>query len=265
MKAHHHIKITYNLLFLSIVFLSVCLVGYTPTNASLVHVVTKDYINQLREAMNPQILKTMDGIDYPVVENPDQINIIINKKVTLSSDYIPNDLVVPNVKHTAGNKKMMRLEASEALEQLFSTAKIQGYTLIAASGYRSYSTQKGLYSRYVATYGKKEADTFSAKPGQSEHQLGLTMDYTSIRYGNQITGKIANTPEGKWVTHNAHRFGFIIRYPLGKEDITGYKYEPWHLRYVGIDLATSIYQSGKTMEEYYLLIDNQPKNETNRN
>jgi len=255
MKPHHQLIVTKNIFSISSIFLCVCLYSNVPTNASSVPLVTKDYINQLREALNPQILKIVDGIDYPVIENPDQINIIVNKKVILSSDYTPNDLVVPNVKHTAGNKKMMRLEAAEALQQLFSNAKIKGYTLIAASGFRSYSTQKGLYNRYVSSYGKKEADTFSAKPGQSEHQLGLTMDYTLSRFNNEIIGKVANTPEGKWVAHNAHRFGFIIRYPLNKEDFTGFKYEPWHLRYVGIDLANSIYLSGKTMEEYYLMID----------
>lgn len=256
MKPHYHTRITKRFLSLASILLCVSLIVLVPVNASSVNHVTKEYINQLRIALNPQMLITVEGFEFPVVDNPNQINIIINKNVTLHSDYVPDDLVVPNVLHTAGNKKMMRKEAAHALEVLFNNAKKHGYTLIAGSGFRSYDSQKNLYNRYVSTYGKKAADTFSAKPGQSEHQLGLTMDYTSRRYGNAITGEITNTPEGKWVNHNAHRFGFIIRYPLGKDHITGYKYEPWHLRYVGKDLATEIYLSGKTLEEYYYMVDN---------
>jgi D-alanyl-D-alanine carboxypeptidase len=242
---------------ISFLFLLVCMFTITSVYASSVHVVTKEYVQQLRASLNPQILKTIEGEEFPIVDNPNQLNIIINKTVTLSSDYVPEDLVVPNVNHTAGSKKKMRKEAAEALENLFGAASQQGYSLLAGSGFRNYSTQQGLYNNYVAQYGKIAADSFSSKPGQSEHQLGLTMDYTSKRFGNYITGKIADTSEGKWVTHNAYRFGFIIRYPLGKEHITGYKFEPWHIRYVGIELATEIYFSGKTMEEYYLLIDDQ--------
>lgn len=224
-------------------------------SASSVSVVNKEYVNQLRKALNPQQLTPTEGYDFPLINNPNDLNIFVNKTVTLSSDYVPSDLVIPNVIHTAGNKQQMRQVAADALEKMFNAASLEGYTLYAASGYRSYSTQQRLYNNYVSQYGKEAADTFSATPGQSEHQLGLTMDYTSKRFGNQITGKIANTPEGRWVSHNAYRFGFIIRYPLGKEHITGYKFEPWHIRYVGKELATQIYFSGKTMEEYYLLID----------
>lgn len=255
MNLNNHPRNPKHFFTLSSIFLCVFLMGSTPVTTSSVFVVTKDYIKKLREALNPQQLKIVAGYDYPVVNNPNQINIIINKNVSLPSDYVPKDLVIPNVNHTAGSKKRLRKEAARALEELFNKAKKQGHDLYAASGFRSYTTQKGLYNRYVSTYGKKSADTFSAKPGQSEHQLGLTMDYTSRRFGNKISGKIASSPEGMWVTHNAHQFGFIIRYPLGKDHITGFKYEPWHLRYVGIDLATEIYLSGLTMEEYYLLID----------
>lgn len=244
---------------LSIVLLFTVLLNNQPQDAetSTVHVITQKDDKQLKNARNPQILKNVDGLEFPLVENPDQLNIVINKKVTLSSSYIPDDLVVPNVNHTSGNKKRMRKEAAQALEALFAEAKQHGHSLLAASGFRSYETQANLYNRYVATYGNKAADTFSARPGQSEHQLGLTMDYTSKQFGDAITEKIDTTPEGKWVKDNAHRFGFIIRYPLGKEHITGYKYEPWHLRYVGKDLANEIYLSGKTMEEYYLMTDDE--------
>ena len=111
------------------------------------------------------------------------------------------------------------------------------------SGYRSYYTQQYLYNSYVSTYGRESADTFSARPGHSEHQTGLAFDVGSIDdyYGD--------TPAGIWLKENAHYYGFIIRYPKGKEHITGYKYEPWHIRYLGVDIATDIYNKGVTLEE----------------
>ncbi|MDE5539334.1 MAG: M15 family metallopeptidase [Bacilli bacterium] len=126
-------------------------------------------------------------------------------------------------------------------------AKEEGLNIYISSGFRSYSTQKKLYNNYVARDGVAEADTYSARPGHSEHQSGLAFDV------NTINNSFANTPEGKWLTKNAYKYGFILRYPKGKTNETGYIYEPWHFRYVGKELATKLYNNGDwiTLEDYF--------------
>lgn len=120
----------------------------------------------------------------------------------------------------------------------------QGLSLWVASGFRSYDTQSSIYNRYVRQDGKANADRYSARPGHSEHQTGLAFDL------NSITQSFANTAEGRWVAANCYKYGFILRYPKEKEAITGYMYEPWHLRYLGEDLAAKVYASGLCLEEY---------------
>lgn len=134
--------------------------------------------------------------------------------------------------------------ANEALQQMFAAAKAEGYDLFVRSGFRSYATQKSLYNSYVNRDGKAAADRYSARPGHSEHQTGLAFDI------NKANSSFAGTPEAKWLAENCHKYGFIIRYPEGKEAITGYIYEPWHVRYLGVDTATAVYNSGLCLEEY---------------
>lgn len=170
----------------------------------------------------------------------------------MPEDYKPEDLVVPNVPFSFSGtleKSYLRKEAAEALERLFDLAKKEGIQLNAVSGFRSYDYQKNLYANNVKRKGQEHTDRFSAKPGHSEHQTGLTMDVSSKSANNELELTFANTKEGKWLEKNAHRAGFIIRYPKGKESITGYAYEPWHIRYVG-DIAESIYKKKLTLEEY---------------
>ena len=130
-----------------------------------------------------------------------------------------------------------------------SDALALGLNLWIQSGYRSYTLQQKLYNNYVSRDGVEAADRYSARPGHSEHQTGFAFDL------NTITDSFQYTDEGKWVNENAYKYGFILRYPKGKEFITGYKYESWHLRYVGKDLATILYNNGNwiTLEEYYNL------------
>lgn len=134
--------------------------------------------------------------------------------------------------------------ANEALQQMFAAAKAEGYDLFVRSGFRSYATQKSLYNSYVNRDGKAAADRYSARPGHSEHQTGLAFDI------NKANSSFAGTPEAKWLAENCHKYGFIIRYPEGKESITGYIYEPWHIRYLGVDIATAVSNSGLCLEEY---------------
>lgn len=190
-----------------------------------------------------------------IIENPGAIDALVNRKNNLPDTYVPDDLVkitdVPTVL-TNPEVNQLRKSAYEALIELFKAAKDEaGYDLYARSGYRSYNTQVSLYSSYVANHGQAAADTFSARPGQSEHQTGLSMDITCEAMNFQLDDTFGQTEEGKWVSENAHKFGFIIRYPKGKEDITGYMYEPWHIRYLGSELATDVHESGLTLEEYF--------------
>ena len=135
-------------------------------------------------------------------------------------------------------------QANTALQEMFNAAKTDGLNLFVKSGFRSFSTQKSLYNNYVKRDGKAAADRYSARPGYSEHQTGLAFDI------NKSNSSFAGTPEANWLAENCYKYGFIIRYPEGKEAITGYIYEPWHIRYLGIETATAVYESGLCLEEY---------------
>ncbi|WP_017470701.1 M15 family metallopeptidase [Amphibacillus jilinensis] len=202
--------------------------------------------------------KNISGIDPEtelyVVDNPDSIEVYVNKQRRLPEGYEPNDLVEPDVEHLAkqgNNRRLLRQEAAEALELLFEEADEQGIDLVAVSGYRSYERQKTIYQSNVANKGQEEADRFSAQAGTSEHQTGLAMDVSAASVSFLLDQAFDQTDEGSWLAEHAHQFGFIIRYPEGKTDITGYEFEPWHLRYLGEELATYLYEEDLTLEEYF--------------
>ncbi|MES5896567.1 D-alanyl-D-alanine carboxypeptidase family protein [Bacillus cereus group sp. RP43] len=193
-----------------------------------------------------------NSINKEKVSSFASVQAVVNKEYGLPEDYKPEDLVVPNVPFSFSGtveKSHLRKEAADALEKLFDLAKKERIQLNAVSGFRSYEYQKNLYANNVKGKGQEHTDRFSAKPGHSEHQTGLTMDVSSKSANNELELAFANTKEGKWLKDNAHRAGFIIRYPKGKESITGYAYEPWHIRYVG-DIADNIYKEELTLEEY---------------
>ena len=177
---------------------------------------------------------------------------LVNRRFTVSADYVPSDLTVPKVRGS-GEHTRMRKEAAAALEELFAAAEKDGYTLYAVSGYRSYGQQRGIHQRRVAEIGKKEAMRVSAPPGASEHQLGLAMDL-GCKGALHLTEKFGALPEGIWVAENCYRFGFIIRYKAEWEEITGYKYEPWHIRYVGKEHARRIRDMDLPFETYVSLL-----------
>ncbi len=154
--------------------------------------------------------------------------LIANKSYSLPMDYEPG----------------IDYEAENAFYEMQSNASYEGLDIYIASGFRSYEDQDRIYNNYASYDGYEAADTYSARPGHSEHQTGLAFDL------NSIETSFADTAEGQWIKDNAHKYGFIIRYPEGKEDITGYMYEPWHIRYLGIEKATEVYESGLTLEEF---------------
>ncbi len=195
-----------------------------------------------------------ESIDHRrAAENIDGILVLVNKKRYLDPDYKPNDLVIPNIKFSfreKHEKKYMKREAAKALEELFGQAYEKGIHIFALSGYRSYDTQKWIFENKANKTGEKKANELIARPGESEHQTGLAMDLTSQSVQFDLKEEFGDTKEGRWVGNNAHKFGFIIRYPKNKMSITGHGYEPWHIRYVGKKAAKEIYNKDITLEEY---------------
>lgn len=188
------------------------------------------------------------------LDDPNSIWVIVNKLRPLPEKYLPTDLVVPNVK--LGGSPLqelmhLRAEAAKALEELSAGAKQAGLELMLFSGYRTPEYQKQLYDNYVALNGQLSADQFSARPHFSEHQTGLALDLSGADGKCQAETCFAKTAEAAWLAAHAHEYGFIIRYLENKEGSTGYKYEPWHLRYVGKELAAEIARTGQTLEEFF--------------
>ncbi len=182
------------------------------------------------------------------------VMVLVNKQRMLPSDYVPPDLVevkIPFSFEGKSPKKMMREEAAEALEKLFAQAAKEHIKLAGVSAYRSYATQTAIFNDNAKRQGVQEANKTSAIPGQSEHQTGLAIDVSSPSVNFALEESFGDTVEGKWLAENAPKFGFIIRYPKGKEAVTGYSYEPWHIRYVGVQIAEEIAAKGITLEEYY--------------
>ena len=173
---------------------------------------------------------------------------LVNRNWRLGNYFSPIDLRTVNVQSFHGNH-LLRASAANALEDLFAAASDVGHTLVATSGYRSYWTQQSTHNHWINVMGETEARRVSARPGHSEHQLGLAIDITTHALGG-LSSYFSTTAEGTWVRYNAHRFGFIVRYPYGREADTGYIYEPWHLRFVGINSATIIFNDGLILEEY---------------
>ena len=189
-----------------------------------------------------------------VITTPDSIYCLVNKEYSLPSDYEPDDLIVPNITFSIdyeSEKKYIRKEAAEALEQMFADAAKENLELVAVSGYRSYTRQEEIYEKNLKTRGTTHTNQYSAKPGYSEHQTGLVMDISCKSEGYDLQESFGDTPEGEWVAKNACSYGYIIRYPKDKSEITGYAFEPWHLRYVGVPLATYLTENNLTLDEYF--------------
>ena len=180
------------------------------------------------------------------ITNSQDITILINKNNKLNSNYIPNDLEPISLKYSCKDK-LLKKEAKEQFELMASDALKENMHIIAVSTYRSYDYQEKLYNHYIEKYGFYYAEVCSARPGHSEHQTGLAVDISdlSLDYDNFI-----HTKEFIWMQNNSYKYGFILRYPKASFHITGFKYEPWHYRYVGIDIATYIHNNNITLEEY---------------
>ncbi len=199
------------------------------------------------------MLLSCAGADSPMTQ-PGGILCLVNRESVLDKTYEPDDLIKPVVKtrkESLQERIYMRPEAAHALEDMFAAALSEkGYTLLAVSGYRSYGYQQVLFNQKASAVGAAHASLTVAKAGQSEHQLALAMDVQCADEPT-LSEDFASTKEGQWVEENAHRFGFIIRYKEEWTEITGYAYEPWHLRYIGIAHATAVHMLNIAYETYY--------------
>lgn len=191
-----------------------------------------------------QPLPTFDKNKYSH-DDVSSIWVVVNKQRPLNpKTYAPTDLV------SVGGGQQMRQEAAIALSKLITAAKAEGLTISPLSGYRSYSTQVSVYNAEVKNYGQAVADSESARPGTSEHQTGLAIDVGGGGCG--IEDCFGSTSEGKWLAANAYKYGFIIRYTTEKQAVTGYRAEPWHIRYIGTDLSQEMKKQGvTTLEEFF--------------
>ena len=230
------------IILVAILLLGVYLIGHpahssapkpTKTNQPVV-------VKQIPKAIEPP---AFDKTKYSLTD-PASVWVVVNKQRPLNPiDYAPTDLTA------VGNGQYMRAEAATALTKLFADGKTAGFSLVAQSAYRSYATQVNTYNSEVKAYGQAQADTESARPGHSEHQTGWAVD---IGAPGCYLDCFGTKPDSKWVLDNAYKYGFILRYPSDKSDITGYRNEPWHFRYVGVALATEMHnQKVETLEEFF--------------
>ena len=208
-----------------------------------------DYKNKTNYSLEKIVTYVNIGLDNDFysntksVTNPNDLTTIVNKYNYLDKDFVPQNLVTL---FDNPNAKMVDV-AAEAYKKFIEAAKKDGITLQSTTAYRSYSFQNILYTNYVAKDGVEKADTYSARPGTSEHQLGLAVDLNDP----YVTGSRLDNKDYEWVLNNSYKYGFIVRYTESGVPITGYMEEPWHIRYLGVDLATKVKESNLTYEEYY--------------
>ena len=207
--------------------------------------------NETAQKLIVDVVEYYDGgifspldVEADTVESADDVTVLINK---IPKGWTPDDLepVLDNP------SQMLRKEANEAYTRFYNDAKSKGIVLYSISGYRTNDLQTKYWNNMVKVYGEEYASQYSAYPGRSEHQLGLAMDVSYKTTGDRLSESVAQSDIGKFIVSDGYKYGFILRYPQDKVAITNYGYEPWHIRYVGVDLATQLHEQGITLEEYY--------------
>ncbi|MEI7918373.1 MAG: M15 family metallopeptidase [Candidatus Saccharibacteria bacterium] len=187
--------------------------------------------------------------DYSITSN---IWTLVNKNNSIPISYVPDGLVIPSVTtqtNKSDSERSVRSDIETPLINMFTAASDAGYQLMISSGYRSAAVQKSILDNAINSVGLAAANQSIALPGQSEHQTGLATDISTVSRNCYFDTCFGDTSDGQWLVNNSYKYGFILRYPSGKESTTGYQYEPWHFRYVGIDLATALHDSGLTLDE----------------
>lgn len=209
----------------------------------------------------PELEKDLRDIDFygfnldiknpQLITDMDSLFVLTNKANYFPDDFTPKNLVNPNTKYAGGgDRNKLRDVAANALDLLVQDASKIGYDIQHISAYRSIAYQRGLFDRYVKKDGIEKANQYSSKPGYSEHHTGLSVDVSSPSMNFGLGQEYGVKKEGIWLSENAHKYGFVIRYQKGKEDLTGYTYEPWHLRYFGVPMATYLKESNLCYEEF---------------
>ena len=216
-----------------------------------------EYKKNNQNLSNEQIIKNVNmNLDLEKYEQTQPAKyqntekILVNKYYNVGQDYIPENLELIDNQYAIGNMKMVKV-AKEAFENLSAAAKKENLNIIAMSTYRSYDYQTNLYNRYVAQDGKENADTYSGRPGHSEHQTGLAAD---VYNKTETYTNFERTKEYQWMQEHAHEYGFILRFPENKVDETGYQFESWHYRYVGLEAAKYIKEHNISFEEYFATV-----------
>ncbi|HUS26591.1 MAG TPA: M15 family metallopeptidase [Nevskiaceae bacterium] len=211
------------------------------------------------DTTNPATGSTAPSFDKQKYATTDPVSmwVVVNKTRPLNpKTYAPGDLIIPSLplRLGSGNGEMqLRAPAAQALEAMAAAAQNEaGLKLMLASGYRSYNLQVSVYNAEVKSYGQAKADTESARPGYSEHQTGLAADIEPASRKCEVADCFGSTPEGQWLAANAYKYGFIIRYLPDKQGVTGYRAEPWHVRYIGTELSNELHKQGiTTLEEFF--------------
>lgn len=187
------------------------------------------------------------------LDDPNSLWIIVNKQRSMPANFTPNDLRQPDVtvRSPGSNEMLLRDSTASAVEAMVAAAAKEGINLMLVSGFRSYGLQQSVYNGNVAGEGRTNADKTSARPGHSEHQTGLAADIGATSRACELEACFGQTAEGQWLAAHGHTYGFVVRYPNGLEGVTGYTYEPWHMRFVGAELAAEIHKSGQTLEQFF--------------
>lgn len=199
-----------------------------------------DVVEYVGDLINPITAKA------DIVENPDDVTVLVNKLHEIPKGWKPDDL-----EDVIDCHQQLRHEANEAYTKFYQAAKAKGIAIYTISGYREPETQQLYWDNSVKVFGEEHAIQYNAYPRRSEHELGLSVDISYTTEGDRLSEKVADSALGKFIESDAYKYGFILRYPQDKVRITGYSYEPWHIRYVGVDLATKLHNENITLEEYY--------------
>lgn len=236
------------LLFVTIVFAYTIMYGLPQVRS------TEPVRESPEETLAYNTTAALTPTSYPQAETDtcDNLQVLVDKQHALPPHYEPVDLVsLAETGIPAGSASVRgRMVMIEQLQQLFMKAQQAGIELVVVSGYRSYQAQSDLYTSYASQYGDEEANRFSARPGHSQHQLGTALDFSNSEVGYSLVEAFANTVAGQWLQTNAPAYGFYLSYPKGLEYLTGYQYEPWHFRYLGIKNVQQLQQSGLPMQIY---------------
>ncbi len=214
-----------------------------------------DYYNKNTNLSTSEIVSLVNvNRDKDYYENMEETDtsigfgFLVNKYHALNESYEVSDLTTISKTYSYGDNQKLNKEAYEAFKNLADAAKEEGHTILIVSSYRSHQRQDEVWKDYKASFGIKKADNYAARAGSSEHETGIAIDVADY---NDKNDKFDETESYKWMLENSYKYGYILRYPKNKENITGYAYEAWHYRYLGVDLATKVHNEGITFDEYY--------------